>query len=729
MSESIPEIVRIPGVTLPNPLVPQSYDDFRGKDTPLVIDNGSTNLRFGFATSSQPFSVTNVVSKFRERKSNKPLLLFGESIDVESGARAQARTAWEGDVLLNFDALENALDYAFIHLGIDTPTIEHPLIMTERLCTPLHSRSLTSELVFELYSAPSLTYCVDSIMSFYHNNLPAPSTPFSSDGIAVSFNTASTSVIPILNGKGLMSHAKRRIPWGATQAHEYLLKLIQLKYPTFPARISTGHTSWLLQNKCEFATDYTELIRSMKDPLNLKSKEIIVQFPFAAPTTEEKTEEELARIAERRREQGKKLQEIAAKARLEKLLQKETDLQALTNLREQRDEENKKEWASTLRSEGFENDAALDAAIKKLETDLKKSRKKDTDGDEMEEEVPSFPLIDVPDADLDEEQLKEKKKQKLMKAGWEARERARREKEREREEREAEEKREEDERTQDLQGWSAKLRKEHETLMNKIKERARRRAALTDRKSAAAQARMKNIANLAADERVPKKRRKASGEDTFGADDADWAIYRKINNAGDSSDEEEDLLNLQTVEQKLLTYDPSFTEEHTHASLTSQRSALLSAFRPQYDETDVEGKSRVHLNIERWRVCEAWFSPTMAGVDSAGLGEVLQTILARFSDAENSRLVKRVFVTGGPSQLPGLVPRLHASLRPILPPDMPLEITKAADPFLDAWRGMADFARTDEFRTVGVTKAEYEEWGGERVKRWWGGNWNWTVPA
>lgn len=57
----------------------------------------------------------------------------------------------------------------------------------------------------------------------------------------------------------------------------------------------------------------------MKDPLNLKSKEIIVQFPFAAPTTEEKTEEELARIAERRREQGKKLQEIAAKARLEKV--------------------------------------------------------------------------------------------------------------------------------------------------------------------------------------------------------------------------------------------------------------------------------------------------------------------------------------------------------------------------------------------------------------------------
>lgn len=58
---------------------------------------------------------------------------------------------------------------------------------------------------------------------------------------------------------------------------------------------------------------------------------------------------------------------------------------------------------------------------------------------------------------------------------------------------------------------------------------------------------------------------------------------------------------------------------------------------------------------------------------------------------------------------------------------MPLEVVRAADPFNDAWRGMADFAQTDDFPRVGVTKAEYEEWGGERIKRWWGGNWNSSV--
>lgn len=63
---------------------------------------------------------------------------------------------------------------------------------------------------------------------------------------------------------------------------------------------------------------------------------------------------------------------------------------------------------------------------------------------------------------LDEEGMKEKKKQKLMKAGFEARARARREKEREREEKEKEERREEEERLEDLDGWGRRKRQEHE---------------------------------------------------------------------------------------------------------------------------------------------------------------------------------------------------------------------------------------------------------------------------
>lgn len=102
-------VTHIPPVAVPKPSHPASYDSFRGRGTPLVIDNGSSTLRFGFSTSAEPFSGANVIAKYKERKTNYPLLLFGDGIDVETGARAQARTPWEGDVLLNFDALVSSI--------------------------------------------------------------------------------------------------------------------------------------------------------------------------------------------------------------------------------------------------------------------------------------------------------------------------------------------------------------------------------------------------------------------------------------------------------------------------------------------------------------------------------------------------------------------------------------------------------------------------------------------
>jgi actin-related protein 5 len=76
----------------------------------------------------------------------------------------------------------------------------------------------------------------------------------------------------------------------------------------------------MLQNFCSFSPDCNALLRSLNDPLSLRNSEIVVQFPFALPVAvEEKSGEELERIAEKKREQGRRLQELAAKARLEKV--------------------------------------------------------------------------------------------------------------------------------------------------------------------------------------------------------------------------------------------------------------------------------------------------------------------------------------------------------------------------------------------------------------------------
>ena len=68
---------------------------------------------------------------------------------------------------------------------------------------PLMFVPVTSELMFAQYSVPSVAYCVDGIMSHYQSGTP--------NALVLSFNTASTSIIPVLRGKGILSHAKRYV--------------------------------------------------------------------------------------------------------------------------------------------------------------------------------------------------------------------------------------------------------------------------------------------------------------------------------------------------------------------------------------------------------------------------------------------------------------------------------------------------------------------------------------
>lgn len=120
-----------------------------------------------------------------------------------------------------------------------------------------------------------------------------------------------------------------------------------------------------MQTFCEFSPDYPTLLRTLKDPLKLRASERVIQFPFVLPVVEEKTVEELARITEKRKEQGKKLQEMAAEKRREKvsyihvvglasakvrsqLVQKENDLRNLLDLKEGKGQEAKKEWIVRL---------------------------------------------------------------------------------------------------------------------------------------------------------------------------------------------------------------------------------------------------------------------------------------------------------------------------------------------------------------------------------------------
>ena len=81
----------------------------------------------------------------------------------------------------------------------------------------------------------------------------------------------------------------------------------------------------------------------------------------------------------------------------------------------------------------FETEAELEAWVKKTEIEVRRKQRKEMGEEPEPEEEPTFPLVDRPDEELNEDELKEKRRQRLMKAGWEARVKLREEKRKERE--------------------------------------------------------------------------------------------------------------------------------------------------------------------------------------------------------------------------------------------------------------------------------------------------------
>ncbi|KAI1615092.1 actin beta/gamma 1 [Exophiala viscosa] len=694
----------------------------------IIIDNGASTVKAGFSFEKKPrFLIPPVVAKFKDRKYNKYCMFVGHDAYADATTRGQIRTAFEQftSIPTNWDIMEGIYDYIFLKLGVDNEgSVGRPLVVTEPVANLGHSRKMMNEMLFECYNAPSVTYGVDSLFSYRYNK--------GTSGLIVSSSHTSTHIIPVLDRKPQMQSCAR-LNWGGAQAQDYLLRLLRLKYPTFPGKMTTEQMEQYIKQYCYLSSDFPAEVSNYLDWSGLEEeRDIIIQYPFTEQVVIEKSAEELARIAERKKESGRRLQEQAAKMRLEKLIRKEQQLEYYQQLHQSYiNAPTKKEQRRILDDEELKDEAALERIIRDLDKSIKKSRNKDLgtveEEESLEEQLNKFPLLDVPDDQLDEDGIKEKRHQRLMKSGVEARIRAKAEKERERARAAEEERQDIDLRENKFDDWLAGRRDQRDALLAKVKEQARAKADSGNRKGIASQMRMKTLANLASD--GPKRKRRGGGEydDDFGANDDDWGVYRTVATepASDDEEPEEDpMAALKAVESELLQFDPEFSEKDTIEAQNDWTKSVLHAFlrgaRPADPESQREA-NQIHLNVERIRVPEVVFQPGIAGVDQAGLVEIIEGIvMGRFSDvAQQSALLKDVFLTGGNTMFTSFEERLKRELIASVPTDFAVNVRKASDPVLDAWRGAASWwssgARTER-EAATITHAEYLEKGSDYIK-------------
>lgn len=101
---------------------------------------------------------------------------------------------------------------------------------------------------------------------------------------------------------------------------------------------------------------------------------------------------------------------------------------------------------------------------------------------------------------------------------------------------------------------------------------------------------------------------------------------------------------LNQYESLLLQYDPDFLPEHSYENMSSPTNTLLHLLSrgvyPPYDPTDMEQNYQLHVNVERARVPEVLFQPSIIGLDQAGLIETVNDIVKTFDMNQREKLLQ-----------------------------------------------------------------------------------------
>lgn len=328
-----------------------------------------------------------------------------------------------------------------------------------------------------------MCYGIDSLFSLSFNEGQ------NGTALIISIGYHTTHVIPFIDGKQI-SDKIRRINVGGFHITNYLHRLLQLKYPVHVNNVTLSRVEELLHEHCSIAYDYKESLKKWASHEYYENNIRKIQLPYsqviAAPTltAEQKNE--------KRKEMSRRLAEINARKREEKLAEDEEQLQRLEEILESYDDdyEDEEEFEMALKEFNITTYEELEKLIVTTKARIEKIKQKMQAVEFGVEEKPIVITVPQPPPHLTLEQ------------------------------------------------WLVETREKKTLILEKKQVRKQRRSDLAKRRTAAAQERMRIISKLAGKEK---------GTDDFGSRDEDWDVYKAISREQDSDSEVEN--------EKLIEFD------------------------------------------------------------------------------------------------------------------------------------------------------------------------------
>lgn len=723
----------------------------------IIIDNGSFECRAGYSSFNTPsISFRSLVAK--PKMQYQTSFVVGNKIfDYEQG-KIHKKSPFEKNIIAHFGTQEHIFDHIFSHLEIQSENVNHPIVFTEPFCNLTYSRKNITEMLFELYGVPSLTYGVDFLFSLYHNN--ELYRPIHSDytGLVISSSYQSTHIVPIINGK-IDIEKSRRISIGSDQSRDLLMKSLHLKYPELKMKLTNELVQYIHEHYTMTAIDYEQQLKLLELQFNEEQRKINElemvsifgslemfnkvykeendynakiknQFSYLKSYTnlveyinnkkEEKegkfekkydplirnlisfkrpgfltivipTEEEIKAKQEAKKEQSKRLKELMQKKREENFKNMQIELENLEKIALLKDTD-KFQFEEALTNNGYASYEELQKRINKIMSKINTNipnKEKDIDIEKR------WPLLAMPDEDLNPEQMKLKRIQKMQKNAYlsrlEKREQAKKEKEKI-----------EQLKMKSPEKYLISLYRTKKEILDRLEKYKQIHKEMANRHSKSNMKRMQTLAELGSDS---TDNQSSAVDDDFGKKDEDWDVYREVSRHNLSDEEEEDQQRLHEIEVQIEEMDPDYYRKYQ---------------KYQYDY--YRENNYLPLGVDQFRGPELLFKPYIIGVEQAGIGELITQMFKTLDTTTQRKLCGNVFVTGGNTISKNLSQRIEKELRMNMPVDTEIKVRIADDPLLDGWKGGREFYLNEENKSFFITKEEYNEYGNEYLKEHLCGN-------
>ncbi|KEG14331.1 actin 2 [Trypanosoma grayi] len=179
----------------------------------VVLDNGSGNIKCGFAGEEVPRCVFPTVIGTPKKSGSNPRTYVGDEALREKGLRYAY--PMEHGIVTDWDGMERVWRHAYEELHV--PAERQAVLLTEPPLNPIGNREKMAEILFESFAVPALHVQIQAVLTLYAAGR--------TDGLVLDSGDGVTHLVPVFEGQS-MPVAVRRLELAGRDATEWMMELL-----------------------------------------------------------------------------------------------------------------------------------------------------------------------------------------------------------------------------------------------------------------------------------------------------------------------------------------------------------------------------------------------------------------------------------------------------------------------------------------------------------------------